>query len=257
MKDFKKTISFLDAEGHRATITAEITHRNGYPEFIASGTYVGHAGQCLDEIKPTNTAQKHLIDLWKNWHLNGMNTGTPEQEAAIKEWQAVGNKYDYKAICEHLALNNLYVVEHPKTGKAYKYGEGWLVHDLPEGFDNDLKMTIEQIEAAEYLREAKKEEKTGDERILELMAEQGIDENMLDACRAFLSVTGADDLSYFNESYQGEFKDDKDFARDMAEQLGNIDKYAKWPHNCIDWEHAARELMMDYSDQDGFYFRNL
>jgi hypothetical protein len=52
------------------------------------------------------------------------------------------------------------------------------------------------------------------------------------------------------------FDDDEDFARDMAEQVGAIDKNATWPHSCIDWDLAAQELMYDYSESNGHYFRN-
>jgi len=60
-----------------------------------------------------------------------------------------------------------------------------------------------------------------------------------------------------DESYIGQFSSDEDFAEDMAEQLGVLTKETTWPLYCIDWIHAARELMMDYSEQDGYYFRNL
>lgn len=59
-----------------------------------------------------------------------------------------------------------------------------------------------------------------------------------------------------DEAYSGSFKDDEEFAEDMAEQVGAIDRDAKWPQTCIDWEQAARELMMDYSEHNGHYFRN-
>lgn len=59
-----------------------------------------------------------------------------------------------------------------------------------------------------------------------------------------------------DEAYSGSFKDDESFAEDMAEQVGAIDRDAKWPMNCIDWDQAARELMMDYSEHNGYYFRN-
>lgn len=58
------------------------------------------------------------------------------------------------------------------------------------------------------------------------------------------------------EAYAGEFGSDEDFARDMADQLGSVDKNASWPNNCIDWEYAARELMYDYAEENGYYFRN-
>lgn len=68
-------------------------------------------------------------------------------------------------------------------------------------------------------------------------------------------VQGSD----IDEAYAGSFKDDEDFAQDMHEQtrsheakeLENV-----WPFNCIDWEYAAKELMYDYSEDNGHYFRN-
>lgn len=60
-----------------------------------------------------------------------------------------------------------------------------------------------------------------------------------------------------SECYSGEFKSDEDFAQDIAEQLGAIDKNASWPQTCIDWEQAAKELMYDYVESNGHYFRNI
>lgn len=51
-----------------------------------------------------------------------------------------------------------------------------------------------------------------------------------------------------------------EFAREYAEESGLIARNAAWPHNCIDWDEAARQLLMDYSaiDIDGvtYYFRS-
>ena len=74
----------------------------------------------------------------KKYHLNGMNAGTPEQEAAIEEWKQAGNRYDYTAACEYLKECGLYEVNF--TGKTvgrvynnepYKYGHGWVIEELP------------------------------------------------------------------------------------------------------------------------------
>ena|SRR3990167_2164173 len=64
-------------------------------------------------------------------------------------------------------------------------------------------------------------------------------------------------LKDMQEAYSGEYSSDKDFAQDMAEQLGSIDKNVCWPCTCIDWEWAAKELMYDYFEIDGHYFRSL
>lgn len=39
----------------------------------------------------------------------------------------------------------------------------------------------------------------------------------------------------------------EDYARDLADDIGAINKDATWPCNCIDWEQAARELQQDYT----------
>jgi len=64
-------------------------------------------------------------------------------------------------------------------------------------------------------------------------------------------------LSDIEEAYNGQYSSDEDFAQDMAEQLGSIDESAQWPQTCIDWERAAKELMYDYSEDNGHYFRIL
>lgn len=39
----------------------------------------------------------------------------------------------------------------------------------------------------------------------------------------------------------------EDYAQELAEGIGAIDRDASWPYTCIDWERAARELRMDYT----------
>jgi len=119
-------------------------------------------------------------------------------------------------------------------------------------FEGHLKGVIEEIEEKE-----KEKEKAPRETIEKKMEEFDIDEGMKDACVAYLKITGENDLRDFEESYQGEYKNNEDFAQEIAEELGEIDNNAKWPHNCIYWKHAAQELMNNYSEQDGYYFRNL
>jgi len=58
------------------------------------------------------------------------------------------------------------------------------------------------------------------------------------------------------ESYSGEFNNDVDFAMNLHEETGEEIKDS-WPHNCINWDSAAREIMFDYCSSDGFYFRSI
>lgn len=42
----------------------------------------------------------------------------------------------------------------------------------------------------------------------------------------------------------------EEYAQQLAEDIGAIPNDAQWPCTCIDWEQAARELRMDYSEID-------
>lgn len=92
-------------------------------------------------------------------------------------------------------------------------------------------------------------------------AQRMSEENRLDeeVNQAYIELVHADYATAEDaeEAYQGQYDSDKDFAQEMADQLGLIDSNVQWPYTCIDWEHAARELMYDYMEQDGYYFRSL
>lgn len=58
------------------------------------------------------------------------------------------------------------------------------------------------------------------------------------------------------EAYQGEHNSDKDFVRELLEGLGEIpENLPGYIH--IDWESTVRDVMMDYSESNGHYFRVL
>lgn len=63
------------------------------------------------------------------------------------------------------------------------------------------------------------------------------------------------DISDIEDAYSGEYDSHEEFAEDMAYQLG-YEIPNTWPHKFIDWEWAARELMYDYVEHNGHYFRN-
>lgn len=51
----------------------------------------------------------------------------------------------------------------------------------------------------------------------------------------------------------------KDYARNLADDIGAINGDAGWPTNCIDWDAAVRELKADYTtievDSEVYYVR--
>lgn len=54
-------------------------------------------------------------------------------------------------------------------------------------------------------------------------------------------------------------RDFEEYARQLAEDIGAIDRNTSWPLNCIDWSRAADQLMEDYSSVDyngeTYYYR--
>ena len=48
-------------------------------------------------------------------------------------------------------------------------------------------------------------------------------------------------LTLISESYF------RDYAQELAEDIGAVNPQATWPNNCIDWDQATRELQMDYT----------
>lgn len=42
----------------------------------------------------------------------------------------------------------------------------------------------------------------------------------------------------------------KEYAQELADDIGAINADASWPNDCIDWDKAARELQMDYTAVD-------
>ena len=62
------------------------------------------------------------------------------------------------------------------------------------------------------------------------------------------------EFSNVDEVYSGRFASDEEFARDLCDQLGEIPKdFPSYIH--IDWEMTAKELMYDYAESNGHYFR--
>lgn len=79
---------------------------------------------------------------------------------------------------------------------------------------------------------------------------------------AYAERNGSANLGDFQEAYQGYWKDATDFAMNLADDLGMIDRNLSWPHTHIDWEAAADELRYDYDIVDApgggvFAFRNI
>ncbi len=158
-----------------------------------------------------------------------------------------------------------------------------------EPFDTDAFDDYDDLKAAvfEYFRDDDAEEAEEEPEFSDIFEVVGIDEEFEGERNAFMGniekywdsgYAGLDSLekeyvmAYYDnvggtfdghliaeaqEAFEGTYKNDEDFAYHMAEETGAIDNSASWPYTCIDWEQAAKELMYDYFESNGFYFRNI
>lgn len=87
-------------------------------------------------------------------------------------------------------------------------------------------------------------------------------QELLDALDAARSEYGTDEqeelaelenlASEISEFRHGEqmipVRDFEEYAQELAEDIGAIPRDTSWPCTCIDWEQAAKELAMDYTE---------
>lgn len=140
----KKTIKFgkIDFYGrgrriNEVDLDVELRDTDKGPEFSVCGdvwngrrTDIVCGGQCLDDLKEFlggNGLFEKIHRLWKAYHLNGMHTGTPEQENWLKAHRTWRSDYDKD--CECLKKAGLYEVD--LDGKKYRYGTAWLYWPIP------------------------------------------------------------------------------------------------------------------------------
>ena len=84
----------------------------------------------------------------------------------------------------------------------------------------------------------------------EALEERCIDESDWEAVLSICEDEGIEpeSLCYAWEGEVSAYSEDQAgaaYAQQTAEDCGMIDDCAKWPHNCIDWEEAWRQLSMD------------
>lgn len=77
---------------------------------------------------------------------------------------------------------------------------------------------------------------------------------------AFMNCVGSFDsieeiLEKVEETYNGKYDSDEDFAENLLMETDCIPKNLP-SYVYIDWEKTARDIMMDYSTSNGYYFRN-
>ncbi len=96
----------------------------------------------------------------------------------------------------------------------------------------------------------------GEEVFEKIKAFVEMSEDLQRAFRVYISCTGDDSISGFEENYEGEYDSEEDFAEyivnecyDLERMMGNLSYY-------FDYKRYARDLFMsDYYFDDGYVFR--
>ena len=185
----KRTFSFGKVDyikSGRKNCPVEVTielrkEKNGEYEFSACGDIWNHihsdiycGGQCLDTIAKyvkNDPIFNEILDLWKNFHLNGLKTRTHRQIALLKEetkrrnaeHKAKGEPEEtplnyasrYDDACEFLKSIDAYfdkladneVLDCESNGNTrehYGYGTGWLTWTLDDNALNRIQSLIHE-----------------------------------------------------------------------------------------------------------------
>jgi len=80
---------------------------------------------------------------------------------------------------------------------------------------------------------------------------QAVHDHGFEPIKAYIDYFGADSLDQFEERYQGEHSSEEDFARQLVDDIYNLDKMMGSLAHYFDYEAFARDLFMgDYTSAD-------
>ena len=143
-------ICFTDYNGHKVTVTARIENLNDYLELCFTGSCNGGSGQIVDRILPSNQSQLKVVELWKEWHMNGSNSGTKNQQKCLAEMpdDFEPEMEDFDRNCAWLKKQGKYKVTY--KGKPYKYGHAWIRKTLTENIIKKVNWIFMLVEKHEW-----------------------------------------------------------------------------------------------------------
>ena len=215
------------------------------PQIYITDMAAYNAGMLRGEWIDANQEAEELADAVKNMLLESPESNIP------------------CTVCKECGHIEHYATLPPVKGVKLADINGWTT-DRPECEicgSNDLRQTVT---AEEFFISDTDGIDVGEYESLDKVSElAACIEEYGEAYQAYIDLIGAEYATpeNFEEAYTGEYSSDIDFAQDMAEQFGVTEitqEYGtNWPNYCIDWEHAARELMYDYAESNGHYFRNI
>lgn len=116
-------------DGERFSMQAEIWNPRG------TDIYCG--GQCVDTVAayfPHNKKVQRMLAIWREWHLNDMQAGSPAQRAELKKHDFAASGASSHFLWAQLILHDAGLEPDPgytHNGKPYRYGSAWLTKPIP------------------------------------------------------------------------------------------------------------------------------
>lgn len=112
----------------------------------------------------------------------------------------------------------------------------------------DIEERLREIEDVEI--EIERGDEEDEESFIERMREE--DSYLADEYQTLRNLQDEGRAAYNEVNWDGGItmvKDDHfpDYAEEYAREIGAIDREHGWPHQHIDWEAAAEELLIDYT----------
>lgn len=127
-----------------AVVEWELELKKGTYAFSMSGsiwnprhTDIYCGGQCLEtilELFPEDKLIARMVEVWRDWHLSDMKSGSPAQEKAIEQYKRDNPawRYDYTQASDYLESIGLNPDQsYLHNGRPYQYGSDWLATPLP------------------------------------------------------------------------------------------------------------------------------
>ena len=255
----------------------------GALEFSISGvSSQSGSGQIIDSLRAA--AEEHgarpaieLCDIWESWHCNNLRAGTRAQRAHLETLTTPAGANAFTFNCGALALAGLQPDANTLPGSPYNYGSAWLYEPLPADLPARVAALAEALNGARFgsidlddSEEINENSDTLDSRdiiarldaLTAWLEEHGIDldsdpdEFAPDVEDVFYERKALAEFAAQGESYAGDWNHGEvlinathfeDYAQQLAEDIGAVNKDATWPNNCIDWTQAAEELRGDYT----------
>ncbi|MEI8208358.1 MAG: antirestriction protein ArdA [Methylococcales bacterium] len=140
-------------------------------------------------------------------------------------------------VCDHIVIGSVLKDCPECQSEAIEIkvtDEEWIVCDyegVPPAYVGDYDLSTDFFAYSQYLETTH------------------LDREAIDA-----GLSAGFDLLSIEEVYYGKYDSDINFAEQWADDTDSYNAELTWPHDCIDWDQAARNLMQEFTSHKHHYF---